>query len=93
MYNSQFVRVGTVIFNIDKIIAINPVLVNHGKKYKTAVDGDGEVIGRSQSYSLKVTLENDEVYTLYYPTKEMRDDTFNWLNDALVLRKNFDEVK
>lgn len=93
MYNSQFIRIGNMIFNVDKIIGINPVLVNHGKKYKTAVDGDGELIGRPQSYSLKVTLENDTVYTLYYPTKEMRDETFNWLNDALVLRKNFDEVK
>jgi len=93
MQNSQFIRIGSMIFNADKIIAINPILVNHGKKYKTEVDCDGEVIGRQQSYSLKVTLENDEVYTLYYPTKEMRDETFNWINDALVLRKNFDEVK
>ncbi len=93
MQNSQFIRIGTMIFNVDKIIAINPVLINHGKKYKTEVDGDGEVIGRPQSYSLKVKLEDGEVYTLYYPTKEMRDETFNWLNDALVLRKNFDEVK
>ena len=90
MYNSQFIRVGTMIFNVDKIIAINPILVKHGKK---AVDSDGEPISRPQSYSLKVTLENDEVYTLYYENEEMRDETFKWLTDALVLRKNFDEVK
>ena len=87
MCNSRFIRVGTMIFNIDKIIAINPILVNHGKKYKTAVDGDGELIGRPQSYALKVTLENDEVYKLFYENKEMRDETFNWLNDVLVLEK------
>ena len=38
MQNSQFIRIGTMIFNVDKIIAINPILVNHGKKYKTEVD-------------------------------------------------------
>ena len=87
MQNSQFIRIGTMIFNIDKIIAINPILVNHGKQYKKAVDCDGEPIGRPQSYALKVTLENDEVYKLFYENKEMRDETFNWLKDVLVLEK------
>ncbi len=86
MQNSQFIRIGNMIFNVDKIIAINPILISHHKK---DVDGDGEPIGRLQSYALKVTLENDEVYKLFYENKEMRDETFNWLNDALVLRKTF----
>jgi hypothetical protein len=82
---SNFIKVGEVIINADKIISINKQLLKHGRKETR--DDDGCPYGSKTQYALVIKEIEDHNNFLYYDTKEGRDDAFDRLVEGLVKGK------
>ena len=82
---SNFIRVGNVIINTDKILNINKKLITHDKK--ELCDDDGNKYSAKTQYAIVIKETEDNKNFLYYESKEERDEAFEKLVKILV----FDE--
>ena len=79
---NNFIKVGNIIINTDKVINITKKLITHNKK--ELCDDDGEKFGAKTQYALIIKQIEDKNNFLYYESKEARDEAFDTLVKGLV---------
>lgn len=79
---SKFFSIGNLIINKDNVINISTKLIKHGKK--DLVDDNGNPYSDTEQYAIVIKQVEDQTSTLYYDTKEERDNALSTLVQVLV---------
>ena len=79
---SKFFSIGNTIINKDNVINISTKLIKHDKKDLT--DDNGNLYGAREQYAIVIKQIEDKTTTLYYDTKEERDNALSTLVQVLV---------
>lgn len=82
---SKFFSIGNTIINKDNVINISTKLIKHGKK--DLVDDNGNPYSDTEQYAIVIKQIEDQTSTLYYDTKEERDNALSTLVQVLVFDK------
>ena len=82
---SKFFSIGNLIINKDNVINISTKLIKHGKKELT--DDNGDLYSSKEQYAIVIKQIEDQTSTLYFDTKEERDNALSTLVQVLVFDK------
>ena len=82
---SKFFSIGNLIINKDNVINISTKLIKHGKK--DLVDDNGNPYSDTEQYAIVIKQIEEQTSTLYYDTKEERDNALLTLVQVLVFDK------
>ena len=82
---SKFFSIGSTIINKDNVINISTKLIKHDKK--DLVDDNGNLYGAKEQYAIAIKQIENQTSTLYYDTKEERDNALTTLVQVLVFDK------